>query len=126
MSLSNWLCVALDVALGATELRARFRELRLGLRQRDGERARVDFKEHFVLADHRALAVVPLHEVTGHLGPDLAVRVAIERRDPFAGDLDRLGHDLNHRNRRRGSSGRGGRGLVFRAAVREHRGRGHH
>ena len=93
--------VALDVALSPTELRARFCELRLGLCQRDGERARIDFKEHFVLADHRALAVVPLHQVTRHLRPDLAVGVAVERRNPLAGDLDRLGHDLDHRDRRR-------------------------
>ena len=86
--------IALDIALSPTELRARFCELRLGLCQRDGEGARIDFKEHFVLADHRALAVVPLHQVTRHLRPDLAVGVTVEGRDPLAGDLDRLGHHL--------------------------------
>ena len=67
MSLSSWLCaiarslgerrVALDVALGPSELRLRLGELRARLREHRLERPRVDLEEHLALADRRAFLI---------------------------------------------------------------------
>ena len=53
-----------------------------------------------------ALAVVAFDEIARDLRPDLPVGVAVERRDPFAGNLDGLRGDLQHGHGRWRGGGR--------------------
>src|SRR5204863_755675 len=68
--------IALQVALGLSELRLRFAELGSSPGQRRIERPRIDLEERLTGADDRALPVAAFHEIARHLRPDLRVDVA--------------------------------------------------
>ena len=100
----------------------RMRGCAAGVSQRGGERSRIDFEQHLSLADDRALLEAAREKVARNLRSNLRVDVAVERRDPFAGQRHvlRLYRDDAHLGRR----GRRRRRLAGLAGAEQH-GRGH-
>src|ERR1035438_4926106 len=110
--------VARHVQLGLSELGLGLAKLALGLRERRGERPRVDLKERIALPDGKALLVDLPDEIPAHLGADLRIDESVQGADPFADDRNVPLLDGDHLDIRR----RRGRISLLPAPAREAQG----
>src|SRR6202007_1138794 len=82
--------VPVDIHCGLGQLSLSLCQLGVRLFEHSLKGTRVNLKKNLTLADKRAFFVALPDDVSRHLGLDLSVYVAIERRNPFAEDWNVL------------------------------------
>ena len=98
--------IPLHIQLSGAELRLGLGKLGFGLIQHGLKRTGINLKQHIALVNQGTFAIVLLNEVPRHLGLDLGVDVAVQRRDPFAVEGDVLLYNLGDLHHRRASGRR--------------------